>query len=270
MVYLERKPSPPLNFFVRTFWYARIPSPAQPRERILPSGCMQLIVNLAREFLVDCFADGSEQRNSASIIVGARSIYEMIDTADMAELIGVVFQPGGFPPMFSEAADLFRGRNVPLECLWGARAASLRERLCGAPGAALKLRLLESLLLEGMTGKLTRSPILEFALPHFSRNPRAVTVKETARQTGWSVRRFSQLFKEQVGVSPKVWCRIQRFQRAVAQLHQSADMPWPELALDCGYYDQSHFVNDFRAFSGINPSTYRSQPRQWANHIAAP
>jgi AraC-like DNA-binding protein len=83
-----------------------------------------------------------------------------------------------------------------------------------------------------------------------------------------SERRFSQIFREEVGLSPKVWCRIQRFQRAVRMLHSGAEVPWADLALDCGFYDQSHFANEFRAFSGVDATTYSASRTRWANHIA--
>ena len=88
-----------------------------------------------------------------------------------------------------------------------------------------------------------------------------------ARIAGRSERRFSQLFREEVGLAPKTWCRIQRFQRAVQQLHSGSDVPWAELALDCGFYDQSHFANEFRAFSGIDATTYSARRTLWANHV---
>src|SRR5262249_39389287 len=101
------------------------------------------------------------------------------------------------------------------------------------------------------------------------RAPAMATVRDVARGTGWSERRFSQVFRESVGHSPMVWCRIQRFQRAVKMLHKGGDMPWAELALDCGFYDQSHFANEFRAFSGVDATTYSTRRTVWANHIEA-
>jgi len=94
-------------------------------------------------------------------------------------------------------------------------------------------------------------------------------VNQVAAETGRSARHFSQIFREQVGLSPKVWCRIQRFQRAVNQLHSGSEIPWSQLALDCGYYDQSHFANEFRAFSGIDATSYSARRTRWANHIPA-
>ena len=70
-----------------------------------------------------------------------------------------------------------------------------------------------------------------YALQRFAYAPSIATVRDVARGTGWSERRFSQVFREEVGLTPKVWCRIQRFQRAVQQLHAGVDVPWAELAL---------------------------------------
>jgi len=72
-----------------------------------------------------------------------------------------------------------------------------------------------------------------------------------------SARRFIELFRRYVGVTPKLYCRIRRFQRALGELHRIKQMDWSAVALECGYYDQSHFIRDFRQFSGLTPSAYR-------------
>jgi AraC-like DNA-binding protein len=207
----------------------------------------------------------------ASLVVGARSAYEIIDRSDMAELAGIVFRPAGFAPFACDAVDLFSNRYVSLEDIWGAKARQLRERLCEAPSPRTKLDILERFLLEGFSSPaLTHPthPMVDFAVSHMARAPRISSVTEIAEQTGWSMRRFSQVFREQVGLTPKAWCRIQRFQRALRQLHGGADLAWAELAVDCGYYDQSHFANEFRAFSGIDATTYSARRTQWTNHVA--
>ena len=111
-------------------------------------------------------------------------------------------------------------------------------------------------------------PAVEYALREVGRSPSVAKVAAVAESTGWSARRFSQVFREQVGFSPKAWCRIQRFQRVVRQLQSGDAVRWPEVALACGFYDQSHLANEFRAFSGISPTTYAAEPgRVWANHV---
>ncbi len=269
MIYLEHTPAAPLNRCIRMLWYARVQHAPHSRERILPTGRVQIILNLARDFLLDCHDSLPAQPSSSSLIVGARSTYEIIDTSDMANLIGIVFHPGGFAPFVSDSVHLFSNRSIGLEDVWGGRAHSLRERLREVSTPAARLHCLEEFLREKFAGHLPRHPIVDFALNRFERSPGLATVREVARSTGWSERRFSQVFREQVGFSPKAWTRILRFQRVVQQLHNGRDVPWAEMALDCGYYDQSHFANEFRAFSGIDATTYSARRTVWANHVTA-
>ncbi len=274
MLYLERIPTAPLNGFVGKLWYAQAGDAAHRRERILPSGCVQVILNLARGFLLDCPEGESDVRMPPSLVVGARSIYEIVDNSDMADLMGIVFEPGGFAPFASDAVDLFSNQSVSLEDAWGPMARGLRDRLREIADVRTRLRFLERFLAQRLAARLAQrgkwrcGGEVAFAVQAFGRAPGIATVREMARQTGWSERRFSQVFRETVGLSPKTWCRVQRFQRAVQQLHAGGEVRWAELALDCGFYDQSHFANEFRAFSGIDATTYSARRTQWANHIA--
>ena len=272
VLYLERIPAAPLAPSVRMLWYAQTQAAAHHRERILPSGCVQIILNLARDYVLDCPEGLPDLQRPPALIVGARSVYEIVDTSDMANLIGIVFSPGGFTPFACDAAHLFSNQTVALDSIWGNTVQSLRERLRELTSPEARLDLLERFLLARFASQLDRrprSPQIQFALRWFAHNPSIASVAETARQIGWSERRFSQVFREEVGLTPKVWCRIQRFQSAVRQLHAGVDIPWAELALDCGYYDQSHFANEFRAFSGVDATTYSARRTRWANHIRA-
>lgn len=270
MLYLEHVPAVPLSRFIRVLWCARAGDVPRHRERVLPSGCVQIILSLSREFILEGLGGSDEYRAKPALVVGARSVYEIVDSSDMADLMGIVFQPGGFPVFASDAADGFSNRTVALECIWGRDAEALRERLREPGDAQKRLAYLERFLNARFGSELVkrnRSPQVRFALRYFAELPSAASVKEAARQIGWSERRFSQVFREEVGLAPKVWCRVQRFQRAVKQLHAGVEVRWAELALDCGYYDQSHFANEFRAFSGVDVSTYSAQRTRWANHI---
>jgi AraC-like DNA-binding protein len=256
-----------LNECIRVLWYSRIPQPRHRRERILPGGSVEVILNLARDFVLDCPENGPERALPPSLVVGARSAYEIVDSSDMADLMGINFRPGGFAAFSPDAVDVFSNNSISLEDAWGTAARSLRDRLREIPEPRMKLRALENHLLKTFATRLFRHETVKFALSRFGRDPLAATVQRVAEETGWSMRHFSQIFREQVGLSPKVWCRIQRFQRAVRQLHRGADVRWAELAADCGYYDQSHFANEFRAFSGIDATTYSAKRGRWANHI---
>lgn len=264
MVYLQEPPSPHLRSWIRSLWYCRAPRFPHRRERVLPNGCMQIIFNLSRSYLTDCGEDGKANRRlPQAIVVGTRARYEVVATADMEEIAGIVIQPGGFAGLFRERADLFFERSIGLEEVWA--GTSLTDRLCEVAAPVEKLRTLEAVLTGRLHPGTRRSELVDQAMHLF--REKGFCVAECARSVGVSERRLSQVFREQVGIAPKMWCRIRRFQAAARVLHNGADVPWAELALRCGYYDQSHFANDFRAFSGINPTTYSARRGSWPNHV---
>jgi AraC-like DNA-binding protein len=82
-----------------------------------------------------------------------------------------------------------------------------------------------------------------------------------------SPRRFIELFNDQVGMTPKVFCRVRRFQRALYEIKQRRNLIWAELAPDCGYYDQAHFICDFKEFCGLTPADYLNQAPEYPNFV---
>ena len=270
MLYLERRPHPTLAPFIKTFWYAFDPTATHRHERVLPSGHAQIVISLARDYLTDAnHPTDPLQHSPAAIFLGIYSHHQQIDAIDLSELIGILFHPGGTTPFFPDNTHLFTNCETSLEDLWGRAAANLRNDLREAHTPTRKFDLLDFALLHRLSESKThrRNPTIDYALAHLHQSPGTTTIAELTRTTGVSSRRLSQLFREQIGISPKLYCRIQRFQQAVQQIHRGADIHWAELALACGYYDQSHFANDFHAFSGLSPTTYSTAHRPWANHI---
>jgi AraC-like DNA-binding protein len=270
MLYLERHPHPTLAPFIKTLWYARDPLATHRHERILPTGRAQIVISLARDYLTDAnHPTDPLQHTPAAIFLGIYSHHQQIDAIDFTELIGILFHPGGTLPFFPDNTHTFTNRETSLEDIWGRAASNLRNDLRELPTPNEKFNLLEFALRHRLSESKhqRRDPVIDFALTHLHRSPGAITITELTRHIGLSPRRLSQRFYEQVGVSPKLYCRIQRFQQAVQQMHRGTDIHWAELALTCGYYDQSHFANDFRAFSGLSATQYTTSKRPWANHI---
>jgi AraC-like DNA-binding protein len=100
-----------------------------------------------------------------------------------------------------------------------------------------------------------------YGLAEFGRAPHVRSVLAVAREAGLSRRRFAQLFREQVGLTPKLYCRLRRFQDLSRQIAFGAPVNWAGLALAGGYCDQAHLANEFRHFSGISPSAYLASDR---------
>src|SRR5229473_5989286 len=107
-------------------------------------------------------------------------------------------------------------------------------------------------------------PVVACALERFAAS---TEVREVVRQSGYSHRRFIALFRRAAGLSPKTYCRVLRFRRAVERTFAARDASLADIALDVGYRDQPHFTREFRAFAGISPLQYRLASAVHANHV---
>lgn len=261
---LARRPGPPLDRFVKFLWYFEDWAPPHSRERRLPSGALELVISLRRD-RIRVFDDGLKRERwfDAAVLSGPRSDAVIIDTSVMNTLVGVVFRPGAARAFFRQPASEFRGRHVSLSDALG--GAALKERLIEARSPVDTLVTLEAWLAE-MLRHTTHDPAIAWATREFSLRPHQRIADVTGR-IGFSARTFIQRFEDVVGLTPKMFCRVQRFQSALRRMHGGADIPLGDLALACGYFDQAHFAHDFREFSGVTPSTYLSLRTPFQNHI---
>jgi len=107
---------------------------------------------------------------------------------------------------------------------------------------------------------------VRYALAEFERRPQIPMVRELAHEAGLSRRRFAPVFREQIGLTPKLYCRLQRFQTVLKQIAVGAPVDWAQLALAAGYCDQAHLAHEFRDFSGLSPSAYLVGCHRSASH----
>jgi AraC-like DNA-binding protein len=135
-----------------------------------------------------------------------------------------------------------------------------------ATGAVERLRVLEKELERRLGRVVNPHGAVRYALEEFGRNQCAAGIVEMARDTGLSRRRFTGLFREQVGLTPKLYCRLLRFQQVVRSIAAGASVDWAQIALEGGYYDQAHMAHEFRDFAGVAPGAWRASERPFLNH----
>jgi len=100
--------------------------------------------------------------------------------------------------------------------------------------------------------------------------PNTHSIADVGDEVGFSLRRFIEIFDNEVGLTPKLYCRIQRFQYAIRLAHRSDEVDWADLAATAGYYDQSYMIRDFQEFSGMSPRAYLKQRGPHLNHVPLP
>jgi AraC-like DNA-binding protein len=206
-------------------------------------------------------------RFSGAVVSGAFRAPFVIDTREHRSMLGVHFKPGGAFPFLHLPVHHLAGTHVDLETLCGADARRLRDDLLEAETPAERMRLLEAALLWRLSRAPERRPEVSFAVARLERA--AGGVRELAAGANLSHRRFIAIFENEVGLTPKLFGRTLRFQRALARARRAAAPCWTEIALACGYFDQSHLIRDFVAFSGLTPGDYVRRPtaRVKENHV---
>ncbi len=269
MLYLKHKPLPPLADFVELLWLYEGYDVPHRMERLLPDGTVELVVNLREDKIRIYDSDNPERFDTipGCVVSGPRSEFFVIDTAGEASTVGVHFKPGGAFPFLRMPATELQNQSVALECLWGRQSGRLRERLLEAATPERKLQVLEGCLLRQLTKPPDTHPALGFAIQQFRRGVPALSVSQVADSMGFSQRRFIQVFSHHIGLTPKLFSRVSRFQKVIRTAHGLEDVDWAGTALDCGYYDQAHFIHDFRSFAGITPTEYLARKTPHVNHV---
>ena len=260
-------PRAPLADFVECFWFYESTTPLlYARERRLPSGSVELVINLREEVVSVYERQDANKLHSfrAGVISGPYSTFFIIDTSCLSSMIGVAFKPGGAAPFLPFPTAELQNRHVSLETLWGSLALELRDRLTSVDAPQERFSILEQWLLMRAKRPLLWRPTLTFALGSLHTTQ---TISEVVEQTGLSSRRFIQIFQEAVGLTPKQFARVKRFQEVLRLVEKGEQIVWADLALSCGYYDQAHFIHDFQDFCGLTPRTYLAQRGEFRNHV---
>lgn len=271
MRYLTYIPQPPLSDFVEIFWLYESQHASHAKERVLPTGTVQLIINLQADLIqtYDRHNHALYQSFPGCLIAGPATEFGVIDTASQVSTLGVSFKPGGAFPFLKLPACELQDMDVSLETLWRAEAGYLREQLLAAATPAAKFRILEQTLLAQASRSQARHPAVVFAVQELQK-PATPPISAVTEQIGLSPRCFIQRFREEVGITPKLFGRIQRFQQVLRRIEPEQEVDWADVALSYGYFDQAHFIHDFQAFSGLNPTAYVAQRGRHYNHIPLP
>jgi methylphosphotriester-DNA--protein-cysteine methyltransferase len=252
------KPKPPLSRFVDVFWLYEGRQVEQKIERILPTGTLELAINLRQNELrfYDAERPENSSRFSGAVVSGAHGRGFKPDGPEEILIIGVHFKPGGAFPFLGLPANYLADTHVDLETLWGPPARRLRERLCEARTSPDRFQLLQEALVSRLCDGVEKHYAVSTALEMFVKNQPGPAVREIAKYLGLSQRRFIEVFKTEVGITPKLFSRIQRFQLTRAVVQQNPTPNWAGLAVDLGYFDQSHLIREFLEFSGLSPTDY--------------
>lgn len=262
---MQRPASPVLRPYLSSVWF-HTASPGQDslrREHVAPCGEMHLVFRLATGCIRVTDGDGNVQEIGNAIVGGMRSGYYAKESTRV-DSVGVQLRAGAAEAVLGIPAEALAGRHWSLEELWGGTAESLCAQLAEAPEGHRRTEILEAFLLARVGRARAMHPAVAQALAGF--DPMA-NVRALVERSGYSHRTFTSRFRHAVGLTPKAYGRVLRFNRMLHHLAANPAIEWANLAIDAGYSDQPHFNREFRAFAGVTPEAFRKLAPESPHHI---
>jgi AraC-like DNA-binding protein len=268
MLYRRYRPGPPLTPFVDCLWYSEGFQGTHKLERLLPNGESGIVFDLREGMDIrdQSLRTGEDATYAASVFCGARSDYFLLDTSQQERVIGIQFCPGGAYPFMGFPANEVANRTYALDDIWPRETALLREQLLAASSVEAMFSILVRMLMARLKPAWEVHPAVRLATAQLDK-PNSMRIQTLADQIGFSSRHFKQIFHRQTGLTPKAFQRVRRFQHALKTLHRPQADEAADLAAACGYFDQAHFIHDFKEFSGVTPGEYATMATEHLNHL---
>jgi AraC-like DNA-binding protein len=174
-----------------------------------------------------------------------------------SHVFGVKFRPGGFRPFFIGPVSKLADRVVPASRIFGKDIDALKEIVLSACGENNKVHAANTFFHARMPKDVPSRRLAEALVDQILRESEIKTVDHLVIRTGMGKRSLQRLFSEYVGASPKWVIRRYRLHEVIEQSNSSRKLDWSQVALDLGYFDQAHLINDFKSIVGLSPSEYQ-------------
>jgi AraC-like DNA-binding protein len=249
------KPGFPLSQNVEHIWLNTSSTAPSSRQRVYPDAAMALVIHLEKPTM-SFWVDNERRSTQVPLLAGPWTRPFEFDPSESTAVMAVQFRPGAARMLFPVAAHELHNVDLALRELCPKDADRLINDACSAIGERARFRVVEQYLKEKLKNAVPPHAAVAYAVGQLSHGGGVSSIRRIQQNTGLSHTRFIQLFREHVGVTPKLFYRVRRFHALLSRIEKGLHVRWADLAADCGYFDQAHLVRDFRAFAGITPGAY--------------
>lgn len=256
MNYQQYEVQEPLNSFVKCFWSLEAPaSPIPEKQRIVPDGCMEMIFNYGDQYQ-QIFEDGSRLTQPRCFVFGQITAPLEIVPTGITGIIAARFHPDGFLPFSSFPIQEMENKAVPLQELFGTDGIGLEKNILQAANTKGRIHSIA----EFLSGRLKSPEVLDrvtkLGIEALLRSKGQINIDELTEQLQVNRRKLERRFATAIGLSPKQLSKVIRLQGAVKLMEKKNYSSLTSLAYESGYFDQAHFIKDFKEFTGTSPKQF--------------
>lgn len=260
MNYNRYPPAKELEKLIECYWFVEGDEMESRQEKIIPDGFPELIFHYRDPYRINI--SGEWQLQSSGLLAGQIRKHFYLENTGASGIVGIKLKPATVTYLFGIEMDRLADQVVDLREISGQKIQSIETAINAHKSHEEIIEALNSFFLSKQ--QVEYDDRIEGALALLFQKHGDVRVSDLTSMLTITERQLERLFKKYVGLSPKFYARIIRFSY-IFQLMQEGDQSWVNIAFQSGYYDQAHFIRDFKAFSGEDPSAYLFDEKSMAN-----
>ena len=268
MTYTIKKPSKVLAPYIKHYWMLETPVSSYPEyvQRIVPNGLFELTFYLGDK---PVFVDHSKYTSFDLQFTGQLKNYFDIKISGSLSLFSVYFKPQGLSAFLDIPLKEIYNEVIPFHYLFRTGSERLKEALHQSASFTDRVDVTERFLIDQIRKRKNhyRFDRVNHCIEAINSKKGEVKIDQLASDCCLSRKQLERTFSDHIGVSPKQFIKIVRFQRAIYCRSIDQDVSLTELAYKCGYYDQSHMINDFITLSGLTPRQYFEECEPYSDYF---
>lgn len=243
-----------LQEFIKYFWAIKSHDETVVHHKLLPVSNIDIILNFSSP--IKYIADDNREIIADKVhFNGIRDKYLMMDQRGPLDIIGISFSSTGVYPFLKIPLSEFKNKTIGLDCLMKDFTSRIEE-VRGVDSIKEKIDAIEKELVKMVDTGLIPKKKTKQILQQFYINDDGDRIHEFCRQYGISQRQLERYFSKYIGINPKLYQRLTRFQKTFNTMMQNKDMDFTTLAYENDYYDQNHFIKEFKSFTGATPTGF--------------